>query len=210
MIVPALLSDSREELAQMLVTCESFAPCVQIDVMDGEFVPSTSIGPADLFGLSFKGKSEAHVMAKDPLFWIERFAEFGSFRFIFHFEIDADHSRIIQIIKKQGMEAGLAVNPSTAIEEFESLLDQVDSVLFMSVNPGFYGATFLSEVLAKVSDFKRRYPAKIAGIDGCIKLDNLADVAATGVDYICVGSAVLKAESPAKAYTQMVDLTKKR
>jgi len=210
MIVPALLSETREELAAMLVTCEPFAPCVQIDVMDGEFVPSRSIGPADLYGLSYKGKSEAHVMAKDPLFWIERFAEFGVFRFIFHFEADVEHSRVIPIIKRYGMEAGLAVNPATGIDEFESLLEQIDSVLFMSVNPGFYGATFLPEVLSKVSEFKRRYPAKIAGIDGGIKSDNLAGVVAAGVDYICVGSAILKAGSPAKAYAEMVNSIKTR
>ena len=106
-------------------------------------------------------------------------------------------------IKGAGLEAGIAVNPLTKISDFKHLMDNVDSVLFMSVVPGFYGSQFIPEVLTKISEFKKLYQEKCTGIDGGVKLDNIARVAATGVDYVCVGSAILKAKDPKAAYLEI-------
>jgi ribulose-phosphate 3-epimerase len=139
-------------------------------------------------------------MVVDPLSWLGPFKKLGSERIIYHFEIDTDHTKIIESIKSEGFQVGIAVNPPTKIEEFEKFIGLIDSVLFMSVNPGFYGAAFIPEVLDKISAFKKKYPDKLTGIDGGVKLDNVKAVANSGVDYICVGSAILKAENPAMAY----------
>lgn len=199
-IVPALLTDSKSQLDTMLESCASFADLVQIDIMDGRFVPSTSIGPQDIESAKSLVKSEAHLMVVDPLAWLEPFKRLGSQRIIYHLEIDVDHTKIIESIKSEGFQVGIAVNPPTKIEEFEKIVDLIDSILFMSVNPGFYGAAFIPEVLDKISAFKKKYPDKLTGIDGGVKLDNVKAVANSGVDYICVGSAILKAENPATAY----------
>lgn len=200
MIVPAILTESKQELIRMCALCSGFCDFVQIDIMDGRFVPSKSVIVADLTDLKLSVKSEAHLMVEKPLEWLEVFKKMGSKRIIFHFEVEEDHEKIINGIKNAGLQVGIAINPPTEISDFSHLLNKVDSVLFMSVVPGFYGAKFIPEVLEKISKFKKIYPEKCAGIDGGVKPDNIARVEACGVDYICVGSAILKAEDPKAAY----------
>ncbi len=200
MIIPALLTSDRKELIKMIDLCAAFTDYVQIDIMDGEFVSSKSIEPQDLAGWRSKCRCEAHLMVSDPLAWIKPFKEFGAERILYHFEIEDDHRRIITTIKEAGLKAGIAVNPGTKIIDFSYLIADIDAVLFMSVNPGFYGAPFIPEVLDKIKDFKNKYPKKLAIIDGGVKLDNLKVVKASGVDHICVGSAILKAPDPKQAF----------
>lgn len=205
MIVPAILTDKREELVRMLNICEGFAEFVQIDVMDGRFVPSMSVLPDDLRGLKSPLRCEAHIMADDPMDWVAPFRDFGAQRIIFHFEIKKDKEEVIKGIRRAGLKAGLAVNPHTKIEEFSSFVDKVDSILFMSVVPGFYGSSFIPRVLDKIKEFKRLHPHKETGIDGGVKLSNLSDVKDAGLSYICVGSAILKAPSPQEAYNSFLE-----
>jgi ribulose-phosphate 3-epimerase len=101
-------------------------------------------------------------------------------------------------------EVGLAVNPQTTIANIAPLADKVDMVLFMSVNPGFYGAPFIPGVLKKIKEFKKLFPGKIVGIDGGIKLDNVRQVAGVGIDYLYIGSALLKNKNPKDAYKNLL------
>ncbi|NQT28741.1 MAG: ribulose-phosphate 3-epimerase, partial [Candidatus Omnitrophica bacterium] len=130
----------------------------------------------------------------------------GADRVIYHFEIKKDHKEIIAKIREIGMGVGLAVNPSTEIDDFRYLVEELDTVLFLSVNPGFYGASFIPQVLDKIRNFKKKYPQKQTGIDGGIKQDNLFQVKQTGLDYVCVGSAILKSDDPAKKFREFVKL----
>jgi ribulose-phosphate 3-epimerase len=205
-IVPALLTDNREELQRMLKLCKSFAGYVQIDIMDGEFVASKSINEKDIASLRSPIKAEAHLMVKKPLNWLKPFKRFGAGRIIFHFESINDRHNIIDEIKKDDLEVGMAVNPATTINDFKSLVKELDSILFMSVVPGFYGSKFIPSVLEKIKEFKTLYPKKVCGIDGGVNLDNIKEVAQSGVDYICVGSAILKAAHPQEAYTKILDV----
>lgn len=190
----------------MLEICAGFTDFVQVDIMDGEFVASKSITQNDIATTKSETGSEAHLMVKEPLKWLDAFKTFGAKRIIYHFEIDQDHTAIIEKIKAMGFEAGLAVNPYTEISDFNYLVDAVDSVLFMSVVPGFYGAKFIPEVLDKIQRFKKIYPKKVAAIDGGVKFDNLARIRASGVDHVCVGSAILKDPDPAAAYLKFLKL----
>jgi ribulose-phosphate 3-epimerase len=200
MIVPAILTDKRDNLIKMIDICSEFTDYVQIDIMDGEFVPSKSIEQGDLKGLHPSLNSEAHLMVKEPMKWIETFREFGSQRIIFHFESSDSHRRIIDAVKNYGLQVGIAVNPSTPLKDFEYLCEYVDVILFMSVNPGFYGSAFIPAVLDKIKMFKSKYQKPLAGIDGGVKLDNLRKIVESGVDYICVGSAILKDKNPKEAF----------
>ncbi|MBP7088019.1 MAG: ribulose-phosphate 3-epimerase [Candidatus Omnitrophica bacterium] len=206
MIVPALLSDKKEELVKMIKLCSDFTDYIQIDIMDGSFVPSKSVTVKDLKRLKLPLKSEAHLMVDDPLLWVKSFQELGTEKIIFHFEINADHEKIISEIQKVGLKAGIAVNPSTSIDKLKVFIDKVDTFLFMSVNPGFYGAEFIPEVLDKIKEFKDKYPHKIVGIDGGIKTDNLIAVKNSGVDYICIGSAIMKDLNPKQAYKKFSEV----
>lgn len=205
MIVPALLTHTREEFKGMLSLCSEFTDFVQVDIMDGFFVSSRSITPQDIHSVATTLKTEAHLMVNKPLEYLEVFKNFGAHKIIFHFEIDQDHRAIIHAIKDAGLEAGLAVNPHTQIADFNHLVDEVDSILFMSVVPGFYGAPFIPEVLDKIVRFKKAYPVVPIGIDGGVKLDNVARIKETGVDYLCVGSAILKAHDPVDAYKKFIE-----
>ena len=206
MIIPALLTDKKEELVKMTELCAGFTDYAQIDIMDGEFVPSRSVGLGDLKGWKLPLRCEAHLMVSDPNAWLEPFKALGAERIIYHFEIKKDHRKILAKIREMGLGTGLAINPATEIDEFRFLIEEVDTVLFMSVNPGFYGAPFIIQTLEKIRNFKDEYPEKQAGIDGGIKQDNLLKVKQAGVDYVCVGSAILKNENPAQSYGEFVKL----
>ena len=205
MIVPAILTKDKKEFIDMLNTCKEFTNYAQIDIMDGEFVPSRSITKEDLKDIKPDIETEAHLMVKNPTDWILAFKNFGSKRIIFHFEIK-DPIKVIREIRSFNLNVGLAINPQTKIEEFLHLVDKVDSILFMSVNPGFYGSLFIPSVLDKIRDFKKIYPNKIIGIDGGIKLDNIGLLKDLGLDYICIGSAILKDKSPKEAYRKFIKL----
>jgi len=207
MIVPALLTDDRKKLIEMINVCSEFTDYVQIDIMDGILVPSKSIGLAELEGYKAPIRSEAHLMVKDPYPWIKAFKQIGSERIICHLESGAKHQEVISTIKELGLEVGLAINPSTSIENLKPFIERIDSVLFLSVNPGFYGAEFIPAVLDKISIFKSQHPNKIAGIDGGVKLENFKQIKASGADYICVGSGILRDDSPKRAYQSFIKLS---
>ena len=195
-VLPAILTDDRETFKKMLRVSESFTDHIQADFMDGIFVPSKSVGVADLEGLRCRRFTEAHIMVQDPLSWLPGLKKFGARRVIFHFEIDKDRQEVIARIKEEGFSVGLAVNPQTEIEEFSGLVDKVEVVLFLSVIPGFYGSKFIPQVLDKIKEFKKSHPKAVTGIDGGIKLDNIRDVARMDVDIIVTGSAVFDGKAP--------------
>ena len=206
MVIPALLTSKREDLIQMVDVCAGFTDYVQIDIMDGEFVPSKSVTVEDLADWKPSIHCEAHLMVSDPYSWLETFKTLGAKKIIYHFEIDKDHKKIITKIREMGLGVGLAVNPATKIDDFRYLVGELDTILFMAVNPGFYGAPFIPEVLEKIKNFKNEYPQKKIGIDGGIKQDNLLQVKQTGLDYVCVGSAILKNNDPARSFKEFVKL----
>lgn len=107
------------------------------------------------------------------------------------------------------MQAGLAINPETPIEKFSNLVKQLDSVLFLSVNPGFYGAKFIPEVLEKITSLRKSDPNIEIGIDGGIKENNVALIAKTGVNAICVGSAIFLQPDPAASFRRLKQTAEK-
>jgi ribulose-phosphate 3-epimerase len=207
-IVPAILTDKEQTFVDMFTRAEKYANMVQIDIMDGEFVSSKSITRQDLKGKKSSGFTEAHLMVQDPLEWIEPFKEFGAGRIIFHYEINKDKEPVIEAIKSKGLSAGMAVNPYTEIKDFLHLVKSLDMILFMSVVPGFYGAKFIPSVLTKIREFKELFPDKPIGIDGGVKLENLKEIASCGINFICVGSAILKSDNPASKYKEFTESLK--
>ncbi len=205
-IVPALLTQDADELKRMCALCRGFTDYVQVDIMDGEFVSSRSVAIRDIMAVAPGINSEAHLMVKNPLEWLDAFARFGAERIIYHFEAVDDHQSVVSEIRRRGFGAGLAVNPDTKIDDFSPLVEKIDMVLFMSVVPGFYGSTFIPEVLDKISAFKKRFPEMRTGIDGGVKADNVKEIAGLGVDDICIGSALLKAADPQKAYREFTQV----
>ncbi len=204
-IVPAILTDSVCDLAYMVRLANSFADFVQIDIMDGIFVPPKSITAADVAALDVRFCWEAHLMVSRPSEDVESFVRAGAKRVIVHAEAGDDVSDAIRLARSMCAEVGLALNPETSIDGAERLLQMVDSVLLLTVEPGYYGSRFLPHVLSKVPVLRASYPALPIAVDGGIKEQNVCEVASTGVDEICVGSAIFRADSPAAAYYRLRD-----
>jgi ribulose-phosphate 3-epimerase len=202
-IVPAILTDQREDLQTLLTRAEQFAEYVQIDFMDGSFVPSRSVFPGDLQGITTSLACEAHLMVERPDEYLRDLLAFGFRRIIFHFEANTNAESLITAIKQQGCEAGIALNPDTSFTHLDDLVSQIDAVLFLSVNPGFYGSAFIPSVLDKIRRFRQSHPSTVIGIDGGVALDNVMEIKMVGVTYACVGSRIMLSENPADRYREL-------
>jgi ribulose-phosphate 3-epimerase len=208
-IVPAILTEDPAELEKMVRLTGTFTDYAQIDIMDGKFVPSSSITFRQIAALKMKLSWEAHLMVLHPEDYLEDFRRAGAKKIIFHFEATSTPRIIIRMINRLGMQAGLAINPETPLEKFSSLVKQLDSVLFLSVNPGYYGAKFIPEVLEKITVLRKDEPNVEIAIDGGIKETNVAMIARTGVNVICVGSAIFLQPDPAASYRKLKQLAEK-
>ena len=204
--VPAILTDDPRVLEKLVSQTETFTDYAQFDIMDGEFVPSRSVSCEQIAGLKTKLAWEAHLMVLHPEDCLEDFKKAGAQRIVFHYEATPNPERIIRKIKKLGLKAGLAINPETPIDAVTPLVDKLDSVLFLSVNPGFYGAKFIPEVLDKISGFHKAYPRMETGIDGGIKENNIGQIARGGVNVIYIGSAIFLQPDPAESYRRLTAL----
>jgi ribulose-phosphate 3-epimerase len=207
-IVPAILTDNALILEKLVRQAESFTDYAQVDVMDGKFVPSYSVTCTQVAEVKIKMAWEAHLMVLQPEDCLGDFYRAGAGKIVFHYEATPDPRKIIRQIRKLGARAGLAVNPETEIAAFSPLVKDVDSVLFLAVHPGFYGAAFIPEVLDKIRDFRKKYPEVETGIDGGVKEDNIVEIAESGVDDICIGSALFRQPDPAAAYRRLQALVK--
>jgi|TARA_B100001971_G_scaffold41898_1_gene36927 ribulose-phosphate 3-epimerase len=205
-VVPAILTDDPQVLKTMVRHAESFANWVQIDIMDGQFVPSQSITYEHLANLPMKLSCEAHLMVLNPEEYLEGFKKAGVKKVVFHYEATHSPRGVISLARRLGLGVGLAINPDTPVSAILSLVSKVDSVLFLSVYPGSYGKEFIPEVLDKVIEFGATCPGVEIGIDGGIKEGNIGEIAQAGVSVIYVGSAIFNKEQPSNSYRRLVTL----
>lgn len=205
-LVPAVLVDNPKALEDMVHQAESFTDFVQFDIMDGRFVPSQSITWEHLARLPMKLGWEAHLMVLQPEDYLKDFKTAGAQKIIFHHEATTSPREVINQAKELGLQVGLAVNPETPVAAILPVISEVDSVLLLSVHPGFYGSKFIPEVLNKIGELRNLQPDIEIGIDGGIKETNIAEVSRSGVDYICVGSAIFRQPHPAESFCYLKSL----
>jgi ribulose-phosphate 3-epimerase len=205
-VVPAILTEDPKALETMVRQAETFTNWVQLDIMDGKFVPSRSISYEHLSGLPMKLGWEAHLMVQHPEDYLEGFGQAGAQKVVFHYEATPSPRKVISLARDIGLGVGLAANPETPVSAILPLTGEVDSVLFLSVHPGFYGREFIPEVLDKVVEFRSIRPGMEIGIDGGIKESNIAQVARAGVDVIYVGSAIFRQPQPGESFRRFQSL----
>ncbi|MDP6509689.1 MAG: ribulose-phosphate 3-epimerase [Dehalococcoidia bacterium] len=205
-VIPAILTEDPKMLEAMVRRAETFATWVQMDIMDGKFVPSRSITHEHLASLPMKFSWEAHLMVQGPERYLDGFQRAGAQKVVFHYEATSSHREVIALARDLGLEVGLALNPETAVSTVTTLLPDLDSLLLLSVHPGFYGKEFIPEVLEKVAELRSARPHLEIGMDGGVKEGNIAQIAESGVDILYVGSAILGQPQPAEAYRRLLSL----
>ncbi|MFQ6037725.1 MAG: ribulose-phosphate 3-epimerase [Candidatus Aminicenantales bacterium] len=189
-IVPAVIARDQDELDGILSRIADHAQLIQLDVMDGRFVPNHSLD----FDFQLPGKKyayEAHLMVQDPELWVEKYAERVD-TIIAHLEATRDPAALIEEIKRRSKRAALALNPETGIERIMDHLEALDQVLVMTVHPGAYGSPFLPEMREKIRRLRRLRPFLDIEVDGGIKPDTIALVDAAGANMFVSGSYLVK------------------
>lgn len=196
-LAPSILSADFSALLEDVKKVEK-AGCeyLHIDVMDGHFVPNITIGPPVVAAL--KGKTDmvfdVHLMIEKPERYLEAFAKAGADIITVHQEACTHLHRTLQQIRALGKKAGVSLNPATPIESIRHVLDELDMVLIMTVNPGFGGQKFISSMIPKIRELKKQIELSKASVDiqvdGGITPDNAAQVAAAGANILVAGSAI--------------------
>jgi ribulose-phosphate 3-epimerase len=204
-IVPALLAEKQEIFLARLRQAETFSDYIQIDLMDGIFVPSKSFPVEDLKDAGCKVPFEVHLMLNNPWSFLE-FSDLPNLKqVIFHFESKiTDHIDFIHALRQKSLKAGLAIKPETELEKFQKTAEYVDTILFLTVDPGRYGSIFKPEVLKKIDRTRTLFPGKSIAVDGGVSLDNLNEFLKLGVDYVCVGSRIFMKGDPRENFRQFV------
>jgi ribulose-phosphate 3-epimerase len=208
-IAPSILSADFANLAREIDNAESGgADVIHLDVMDGHFVPNITIGPP-VVGSIRRITSlplDAHLMIEKPEKFLDDFIRAGANWISVHVEADAHLDRTLQYLRANGVRAGVAINPGTALNSLEQVLPIADYVLIMTVNPGFGGQKFIPYTLNKVRRLREiivsnGYSARIE-VDGGIGPGNLQDVLAAGAEIIVAGSAIFSSEKGAARAVQ--------
>ncbi|MBA2174185.1 ribulose-phosphate 3-epimerase [Halobacillus locisalis] len=205
-IAPSILASNFAKLGEEIIDVEKGgADYIHVDVMDGHYVPNISIGPMIVEAIRpvTSLPLDVHLMIENPDHYIEEFAKAGSDIITVHQEACTHLHRTIQLIKSHGLKAGVVINPGTPAEMIKPILEEVDLVLLMTVNPGFGGQSFISSVLPKVrqiADWRRDMGLDFEiEIDGGVNTETAKLCTDAGADVLVAGSAVFKKEDRREA-----------
>jgi ribulose-phosphate 3-epimerase len=214
-LAPSILSADFARLGEEVRAIEAAgADLVHFDVMDNHYVPNLTIGPlvCEAIRPHVSIPIDVHLMVEPVDDLIPMFAKAGANIISFHPEASRHVDRTVQLIKSHGCKAGLVLNPATSLSVLDHVMDRLDLILLMSVNPGFGGQSFILSTLGKLREVRARIDAHVAAggqpiwleVDGGVKVDNIAEIVAAGADTLVAGSAVFGAPDNNGGYTTVM------
>jgi ribulose-phosphate 3-epimerase len=210
MVAPSLLSANFADLeTDIRMINNSEADWFHIDVMDGVFTPNILFGfpVIDAINKYAEKPLDVHLMIVEPERYFEKFKESGAFMLTIHYEASVHLHRSVSAIRKLGMKAGVALNPHSGIPLLEDIINDIDLVLIMSVNPGFGGQTFIGNTMNKIKALRdmitTRNSQALIEVDGGIGLHNAKSVFDAGCDVVVAGNAVFSASDPVGAIQKL-------
>lgn len=213
LIAPSLLAANFANLQKDIeMINRSEADWFHLDIMDGVFVPNISFGFSVIDSIQSlcKKPMDAHLMIINADNYIERFKNAGINRLTVHYEACTHLHRTIQQIQHEGMKAGVALNPHTSVFLLQDVIKELDTVLIMSVNPGFGGQTFIEQSCEKISELKelilKKQAPTLIEVDGGVNLETGAKLIAYGADVLVAGQFVFGSESPEETIHQLKHL----
>ena len=214
-LAPSILSADFSDLQSALNMCDDGgAHWIHVDVMDNQFVPNLTIGPPVVKSLRSKTERfmDVHMMVIEPEKLVEPFAKAGADNITFHIEATNDPDGIIELIKSCGCKVGVSIKPKTPLTEIFPVLQKVDVVLVMSVEPGFGGQGYISgtnERIAEIKSFlnKDDLDHVLIEVDGGVKLHNAKEVMDAGADILVAGSEVFKSADPVQTIKEFYHLS---
>jgi len=212
-IAPSILAANFAKLGEEVrIVEEADAEIIHVDVMDGHFVPNISLGIPVVASLrkATRLPLDVHLMIEQPELYIEDFIRAGGNRILVHQEATVHLDRALAMIRELGAEAGAAINPATPVGMLSEVLDKVDTVLVMTVNPGFGGQKFISNTYEKIrqlNQMRARYNASFRiEVDGGVDAGNTAELAQAGANTFVAGTSIFHTADPAAATRQLKKL----
>lgn len=198
-IAPSILSADFGNLNEEMKSVESYADLFHVDVMDGHFVPNLTIGAPVVKCLKSALPLSCHLMIENPENFVEQFAKAGAATITIHVEAAKDLKTIISQIKSYGVRAGVSIKPKTEVSAIESVINDVDEVLVMSVEPGFGGQEFMENSLEKIAALRKMRPDLDIAVDGGINDKTAKRVIEAGANILVSGSYIFGAPDRAAA-----------
>ncbi len=203
-VIPAILAKDKEDLLRRVLSVKEFVRIIQIDVMDGIFVPNKTVGLDSLESLPKNLKYEFHWMVKDPINWVKRFP--GPHIHLIH--IETIHSKkefdeLEVLVKKLGGKLALAINPETPLESLTAYLNRVGEVLIMTVHPGFSGQSYIAEMASKIRKLRTLNPKLDIEVDGGVNLKTIAHAYAAGANLLVAASSIFSSSDKKAAIEEL-------